>query len=104
MSGPTCSYFGSQRTHSPAGELLAQHILDELEGALGRRGRLQRLTVAMLRETRMPAVQIEPIAASNPLEAKLLHDETFVARVADAIAAGSSRYFAVTGGARPLRA
>jgi N-acetylmuramoyl-L-alanine amidase len=97
-SGPTCSYFGSPRTHSPAGQLLAEHILDELEGALGRRGRLQRLTGAMLRETLMPAVQIEPVAGANPSEVSLLNDAVFIARVADAIAAGSSRYFAVTGG------
>ena len=97
-SGPTCSYFGSQRTHSPAGQLLATHILDELEGALLRRGRLQRLTGAMLRETRMPAVQIEPVAGANVAEASLLEDTELLRRVADAIAAGSSRYFAVTGG------
>ena len=102
ISGPTCSYFGSRRTHSPAGRLLAEHILDELETALGGRGHLQRLTGAMLRETRMPAVQIEPVAGSNASEVSLLHDAAFVSRVADAIAAGSSRYFAAAGGmARP---
>jgi N-acetylmuramoyl-L-alanine amidase len=95
-SGPTCSYFGSQRTHSPAGQLLAQHILDELEGAMGRRGRLQRLTVAMLRETAMPAVQIEPAARTNRGEAKLLDDPAFIERLAAAIAEGSSRYFVAT--------
>ncbi len=100
-SGPTCSYFGSLRTHSPAGQLLAEHILDELEGTLGRRGRLQRLTGAMLRETRMPAVQIEPVAGANPQETSLLADPAFVLRVAAAIAAGSSRYFVVTGGGAP---
>lgn len=103
-SGPTCSYFGSQRTHSPAGQLLAEHILDELERALGRRGRLQRLTGATLRETRMPAVQIEPIAGADPEEASLLGDAAFIGRAAEAIAAGSSRYFAVTAGAQPPEA
>ena len=97
-SGPTCSYFGSQRTHSPSALLLAEHILDELELALGRRGRLQRLTGAMLRETRMPAVQIEPVARANPEEAHLLEDAASLRRVADAIAAGASRYFAATAG------
>jgi N-acetylmuramoyl-L-alanine amidase len=104
MSGPTCSYFGSQKTHSPAGELLAQHILSELERGLGGRGRLQRLTSAMLRETRMPAVQIEPVAGANPQEARLLEDDAFLARVADAIATGSSRYFAVIAGTQPPEA
>ena len=41
----------SQATHSPAGRHLAEVILDELEHELRLRGRLQRLTVSMLRET-----------------------------------------------------
>ncbi len=49
--------------------LLAQLILDELEAELGVRGRLQRLTGAMLRETRMPAVQVEPAFITNESEA-----------------------------------
>jgi N-acetylmuramoyl-L-alanine amidase len=97
-AGPTCSYFGSPRTHSPAGQLLAGYILDELEGKLGQRGRLQRLTAAMLRETLMPAVQIEPVACADPREAVRLEDPAFVTLVADAIAAGSSRYFTQSSG------
>jgi N-acetylmuramoyl-L-alanine amidase len=92
--GPTCSYFGSLVTHSPAGMLLAQLILEELEGALGRRGRLQRLTTSVLRETRMPAVQVEPVFESNELELARLDDPGFTAAVGHAIAAGVRRYFA----------
>ena len=51
---------------------LAQLILEELEAELGVRGRLQRLTGAMLRETRMPAVQVEPVFITNAVEAALL--------------------------------
>ncbi len=87
-SGPTCSYFGSPRTHSPAGMLLAQLILDELEHELGVRGRLQRLTGAMLRETRMPAVQVEPAFITNAAEAAQLADPAHRDRVGRAIAAG----------------
>ena len=54
-----------RRRTRPPGMLLAQLILDELEGEFGCRGRLQRLTVAMLRETRMPAVQVEPVFVTN---------------------------------------
>jgi N-acetylmuramoyl-L-alanine amidase len=93
-SGPTCSYFGSVATHSPAGRYLAELLLDELEGALGRRGRLQRLTVGMLRETRMPAVQIEPLAITNEFEAELLEDPAFVGTFAAAATAGVRRFFA----------
>ena len=59
--GPVCSYFGSRTTHSPSGLVLAQLILEELEAELGVSGRVRPLTIAPLRETRMPAVQVEPI-------------------------------------------
>jgi len=92
-SGPTCSYFGSQATHSPAGRHLAELILDELEHELRLRGRLQRLTVSMLRETRMPAVQVEALAASNEVEAALLRDPDATTRIGRAIAEAVRRFF-----------
>lgn len=93
-SGPTVSYFGSDHTHSPAGMLLAQNILEELEVTLGSRGRLQRLAVSMLRETRMPAVQVEPAFSTNEREAALIADPTFADSVGRAVAAGIKRFFA----------
>ena len=69
-------------------------ILDELERALGRRGRLERLTVSMLRDTRMPAVQIEPFVVSNRFEAARLEDPASVDVVVAALAAGVRRFFA----------
>jgi N-acetylmuramoyl-L-alanine amidase len=93
-SGPTVSYFGSEQTHSPAGMLLAQLILEELEAALGARGRLQRLAVSMLRETRMPAVQVEPAFITNEREAAQIEDPVFAERVGRAVAAGVKRFFA----------
>jgi N-acetylmuramoyl-L-alanine amidase len=92
-SGPTCSYFGGPTSYSPAGMLLAQLILTELEAEFGRRGRLQRLTGAILRETRMPAVQVEPASAANEEEAKMIEDPAFPQRVAKAVAAGVFRFF-----------
>ena len=92
-AGPTCSYFGSPRTHSPAGQLLAQMILEELEAEFDRRGRLQRLTGALLRETRMPAVQVEPIVVTNDREAAMLRDPAFPRRVGEAVARGVGRFF-----------
>lgn len=92
-SGPTCSYFGSQATHSPAGRHLAELILEELEHELRLRGRMQRLTVSMLRETRMPAVQVEALAASNEVEAALLRDPDATTRIGRAIAEGVRRFF-----------
>ncbi len=92
-SGPTCSYFGSVNTHSPAGMLMAQLILEALEHEFACRGRLQRLSGAMLRETQMPAVQIEPVFATNEREAELLADPDFAARVGRAVATGMRRFF-----------
>ena len=94
QSGPTCSCFGSATARSPMGERLARLILEQLEAELGRQGRLERLTATMLRETRMPAVQVEPVFLTNPEEERLLLDPAFAGRVAGAIAAGVAAFFA----------
>jgi N-acetylmuramoyl-L-alanine amidase len=96
-SGPTCSYFGSTTTHSPAGRHLAELVLDELEREFGCRGRTQRLTIGMLRETRMPAIQIEPLFVSNSREAEVIGEPDFPDRLARAVAAGVARFFAGRG-------
>ena len=88
--GPTCSYYGSQATHSPAGRHLAEVILDELEHELRLRGRLQRLTVSMLRETRMPAVQVDASATETGPGRHATGEATPRAR---AIAEGVRRFF-----------
>lgn len=92
-AGPTCSYFGSASTHSPGGMLLAQLILEELEREFGRRGRLHRLTGALLRETRMPSVQIEPVFQTNRQEAAALTDPRFSERVGRSVARGVRRFY-----------
>jgi len=56
-----CFYYGTERTHSPAGKRLAELISDQLEKLWGARD-VRRRSVAILRETRMPTVQIEPPA------------------------------------------
>jgi N-acetylmuramoyl-L-alanine amidase len=93
-SGPTCSYFGTTATYSPSGMHLAQLILDELEAEFRRRGRLQRLSIGLLRDTRMPAVQVEPLFATNEAEAREIAEPEFPARVGRAVAAGVQRFFA----------
>jgi N-acetylmuramoyl-L-alanine amidase len=92
-SGPTCSYFGSQTTYSPAGRHLAELILAELEHELQMRGRLQRLAVALLRETQMPAVQVEALVASSEIESAMLRAPDTITRVGRAIAEGVRRFF-----------
>jgi N-acetylmuramoyl-L-alanine amidase len=91
--GPTCSYFGSASTYSPSGRHLAELLLEELEREFSCRGRLQRLTVSMLRETRMPAVQIEPLFVTNREEAVVIAGPEFATRVGRAVAAGVRRFF-----------
>lgn len=92
-TGPTCSYFGSARAHSPFGMRLAGLILQELEDEFARRGRLQRLSVTMLRDTRMTAVQVEPLFLTNEDEARVIADPAFADRVGRAVAAGVRRFF-----------
>jgi len=79
-----CSFFGSATTHSPAGKRIAELIVEAIEHDLGCPGAVGWLTDAILRETRMPAVQIEipdDLAATTSTE------------IAKAIASGLSRYF-----------
>jgi N-acetylmuramoyl-L-alanine amidase len=91
--GPVCSFFGSRTTHSPSGLVLAQLILEELEAELGLPGRVRPLTIAPLRETRMPAVQVEPITGTGPRDEELRTDPDLPGRVARAVAAGVGRFF-----------
>ena len=89
-SAPTCSYFGSASTYSPAGMLLAQTILEELEADAGAPGHLQRSTGAMLRETRMLAVQVEPMVQAGTTGDI---EQAAADRIGLAVAAGIRRFF-----------
>jgi N-acetylmuramoyl-L-alanine amidase len=83
-AGPVCSYFGSSRTHSPAGMVLARLIAEELASATRRPGRARPLSGTLLRETQMPAVQVEISATSEERSAE---------RIADAVTRGVQRFF-----------
>jgi N-acetylmuramoyl-L-alanine amidase len=91
--GPVCSYFGSRTTHSPSGLVLAQLILKELEAEFGLPGKVRPLTIAPLRETRMPAVQVEPLTGTGDHELEMLNDPDLPSRLARAVAAGVGRFF-----------
>jgi N-acetylmuramoyl-L-alanine amidase len=92
--GSTCFYFGTQTSRSPAGERLADLIQERLASDLGLMdGRTHPLAISLLRETRMPAVQVEPCFITNRKEAELLEDADFRAGVARAIADGVERFF-----------
>jgi N-acetylmuramoyl-L-alanine amidase len=85
-AGPVCSYFGSPRTHSPAGMMLARLIADELGSVTERPGRARPLSATLLRETRMPAVLVE-------IPSTVCNDERSARPIADAVARGVHRFF-----------
>ena len=85
-------------TFSPAGQRLADLIQDELTTRLGLKdGRTHRMSITILRETRMPAVQVEPCFVTNPREERLLREEAFRRDLAIAIAHGIERFFGPRG-------
>jgi N-acetylmuramoyl-L-alanine amidase len=92
--GATCAYWGTGTTHSPAGQRLAELIQGALIGQVGLSdGGIRPLTISLLRETRMPAVQVEPCHLTNEKDEHLLAEEGFRQRVAEAIAEGIARFF-----------
>jgi N-acetylmuramoyl-L-alanine amidase len=93
--GSTCAYFGTEETYSPAGQGLAERVQDSLTSRIGLvDGRTHRLTISLLRETRMPAVQVQPGFLTHPEDAALLVDRGARGRIADAIADGIAAFFA----------
>ena len=82
---------------SRSGELLADAIKDELVDLGSRDCRSHPRTYSILRETRMPAVLIEPAFITNPDEAKLLMDPDFRSTIATSIASAVRRYFSRDG-------
>src|ERR671931_671620 len=60
-------------------------------------GRTHRMSITILRETKMPAVQVEPCFVTNPREEWLLREEAFRHDVAIAIAHGVERFFGPPG-------
>jgi N-acetylmuramoyl-L-alanine amidase len=87
--GASTYYFRASR----AGEALADAIQGELTGLGLRDCRSHGRSYPILRETRMPAVLIEPAFITNPDEAKRLEDPDFRAAVADAVLAAARKYY-----------
>jgi len=86
--GALTYFFGHERFRSEAGMRLAECIHASIL-TLGVAGAgVHPKQYAILRETRMPAVQIEPGHLTNPSDEALLVDEGFQRRIAEAVAAG----------------
>jgi N-acetylmuramoyl-L-alanine amidase len=91
--GCTTLYYGTERTESPAGRRLAELIQEEMCRRIGLADcRTHRMALPILRETSMPAVQVEPCFITNPDEERLLADPGFVSNVAGAIAEAIGRF------------
>ena len=91
--GSSTFYFPGSR----AGESVADQIQEQLVRLGLRDCRSHARSYPVLRETRMPAVLVEPIFITNPDERKRLEEPEFLGNIADAIAAGTRRYFELAG-------
>ena len=82
----SCAYYGTDTTHSPAGQRLAGLILERVCAQSGlESGGTHRLAIAILRETRMPAVVVE---VPHPLGAAGVSDRMAAGRIARGIVSG----------------
>ena len=86
--GAATYFFGHDRFRSEAGARLADCIHTELLTVGAADAGVHAKQYAILRETRMPAVQIEPAHITNGDDERSLTDPEFQRLVAEAIAAG----------------
>lgn len=87
--GASTFYFGG----SSGGAALAEKIQERLVDLGLDNCRTHARSYSLLKETRMPAVIVEPLFITNPLEADRLNDEGFVDALARSIAIGTLSYF-----------
>lgn len=90
--GAAAFYFGHERFHSAAGLALAEMLLEQICGLGLIDARTHTKTFPVLRETRMPAVVLEPGYVTNPDEESLLAGEDFQAALAIAILESLARF------------
>lgn len=107
--GAACAYFGTATTHSPGGKRLADLIQARLCHGLRLRDRgVSPLAISILRETKMPAVQVEPCRISIAEEEARLREAGFIHAVAVALADAVEEFLGegtrrATVGAAPAR-
>jgi N-acetylmuramoyl-L-alanine amidase len=101
--GSSSYYFGRLGSTSVAGHTLAELIQEEVTAATGLRdGRTHPKSFGLLRETRMPAVHVEPAFITNPKEERLLFEDPFRRELIRAIANALERYFAGRAASGPV--
>jgi len=91
-AGAVSCYFGSPHTHSPMGRHLAESLQARLVAIGLPDGGVRPLTIAIVRETRMPAVQVELGVVTNDEEAAGIARDGFADQVSRALADGLERY------------
>jgi N-acetylmuramoyl-L-alanine amidase len=91
-AGAATYYYGNERFESERGARLADLVQTAVCDLGFTNGRTHAKTWPLLRETRMPALQIEPCYLTNPAEERLLADPTFHRRLAAAIASAVRTY------------
>lgn len=91
--GAATYFFAHEGVASEPGEHLASLVLESLS-ELGRNDcRAHGMSYPLLRETRMPAIVVEPGFISNPEEVKFLTDAPSIDQVALAVVKALDRYF-----------
>ncbi|MGZ5291973.1 MAG: N-acetylmuramoyl-L-alanine amidase [Actinomycetota bacterium] len=103
-SGAVCCYYGTPSTHSPMGRLLAESILAELVARGLPCAGVRPLAISILRETRMPAVQVELAVATDASDADRVRDPAFAERAALAVADGIERFLGAGASTAPATA
>lgn len=87
--GATTFHFGGSRS----GELLAEKLQDEIVGLGFKDCRSHARSYPVLRETRMPAVLVEPGFITNADDEKKVADPEVLSAIADSIARGIVRFY-----------
>lgn len=94
--GASCYYFGSPAFASEPGLRLAERVQDAVLSDGWRPDcHVHPVTWTLLRETRMPAVVVEPGFLSNPRDEALLRDPRRQDRLAGALLAGIEGFFEI---------
>ncbi|MHB8510783.1 MAG: N-acetylmuramoyl-L-alanine amidase [Actinomycetota bacterium] len=83
--GASTYYFGNETWHSVIGKELSEHVQDALSKLGFVDGRAHAKTWGVLRETRMPAIQVECGYVTNEQDEMRLTEPAFQLQVAEAI-------------------
>jgi N-acetylmuramoyl-L-alanine amidase len=94
VCGTATYYFAGPSGYSKAGRRLASLCQDSLVEILDRPDcRIHGRSWTILRRTQAPAVVVEPLTLSNPIESEILKSKDFITSVSDGLVSALDRYF-----------